>query len=82
MDNNVDGNTGSIPDSNMDNNTDTAKQPQNVVQRIQRKCEKKNYIEESDEEEIPAKKKKQQEIKKSAKSKTFMVRGKCDQKKY
>ena len=45
----------------MNNNTDieTANQIQNVLQRIQRKCEKKNYIEELDKEEIPTKKKKQ-----------------------
>ena len=40
------------------------RQIQNVVQRIQRKCEKKNYIEELDEKYIPTKKKKQQEMKK------------------
>ena len=50
----------------MDNNTDieTANQIQNVLQRIQRKCEKKNHME-LDEEEIPTKKKKQQEVKTS-----------------
>ena len=40
------------------------RQIQTVVQRIQRKCEKKNYIEELDEKYIPTKKKKQQEMKK------------------
>ena len=49
-----------------DSNTDkeTASQTQNVVKRIQKKWEKKNYIEELDEEDIPTKKKKQQEVKK------------------
>ena len=49
-----------------DNNKyiETANQIQNVVQRIPRKCEQKNYIEESDEEEISTKKKKQQDMKK------------------
>ena len=48
--------------ADMDNNTDieTANQIKNVVQRIQRKCQMKNYVEESDEEEIPKKKKKHQ----------------------
>ena len=46
--------------TDMDNNKyiETANQIQNVVQRITRKCEQKNYIEESDEEEISTKKKK------------------------
>ena len=52
----------------MDNNRDidTSDQIPKVVQRVQRKSEKKNYIEESDEEETPKKKKKEQEIKKLA----------------
>ena len=63
-----------------DSNTDkeTASQTQNVVKRIQRKWEKKNYIEELDEEDIPTKKKKQQEVKKV--SKTILVQGKCNKK--
>ena len=50
----------------MVNNTDkeTANKTPNVLQRVQRKCEKKSYIEESDKEEILTKKKKQQEMKK------------------
>ena len=60
----------------MDNNTDieTANQIQNVVQRIQRKCEKKNYIEELDKEEIPTKKKKQQEVKKVSSPKLSLLK--------
>ena len=52
--------------TDMENNKykETANQIQNVVQRIPRKCEQKNYIEESDEEEISTKKKKQQDIRK------------------
>ena len=42
----------------MDNNRDidTSDQIPKVVQRIQRKSEKKNYIEESNKEETPKKK--------------------------
>ena len=51
--------------TDMDNNKyiETANQIQNVVQRIPRKCEHKNYNEESDEEEMSTKKKKQQDMK-------------------
>ena len=47
--------------TDMDNNKyiETANQIQNVVQRIPRKYETKNYIEELDEKEISTKKKKQ-----------------------
>ena len=58
------GGVGIVAD--MDNNTDIEKanQIQYIVQRIKRKCEKENYIEELQEEENPTKKKKQQEVKK------------------